>query len=472
MSSTKRSNTTTAATTATGSSSDVANATSTGPKASSVVAHDYYLKGLNLTVFAFIAGLIIRLVLIVYSEWQDANFLVKYTDIDYVVYTDASRFVVDGLSPYDRSTYRYTPLLAYLLIPNILLHKAFGKLLFVFCDMVIAYMLKAVLVLRFPRIKPVLLFFCTAAWLFNPFVINVSTRGNAESVIGAMVLVSIYFLFKKKLILSSIFFGLSVHFKIYPIIYSIPMYLYIDESYGSKAPSKYSSLQTNSFSHILSNFFNKNRLTFFAVSASTFLILTGLMYHLYGYIFLYETYLYHVVRADNRHNFSVYFYQIYLNTPIINSVHEAAVKAATGVSLSSVGVALASFLPQVVLLLSISVAYFNDLEFCLLLETITFVAFNKVCTVQYFIWYFSLLPLVIPTTTIGAIGGLFMFGLWMGTQTLWLLNAFLLEFIGEQTFYYIWLSGIGFFAANIWILTRFIQAHDPTQQQQQQHIKQ
>jgi phosphatidylinositol glycan class M len=73
----------------------------------------------------FAAGFIIRVIVMAYGEWQDANSThyslpnpfpffsvrVKYTDVDYEVYTDASRMLSIGRSPFDRTTFRYTPLL-------------------------------------------------------------------------------------------------------------------------------------------------------------------------------------------------------------------------------------------------------------------------------------------------------------------------------------------------------------------------
>ena len=37
---------------------------------------------------------LLRVALIVYSEWHDAHSIVKYTDVDYRVFSDAARFVL------------------------------------------------------------------------------------------------------------------------------------------------------------------------------------------------------------------------------------------------------------------------------------------------------------------------------------------------------------------------------------------
>lgn len=101
-------------------------------------------------------------------------------------------------------------------------------------------------------------------------------------------------------------YGLAVHFKIYPIIYSFALYFWIDMDYKKLK-------EQNSFVAIYSKkgFFTKDRLLFTFVSAFTFIAFTAGFYFVYGYEYLYESYLYHFIRKDHRHNNSVYFYLIY-----------------------------------------------------------------------------------------------------------------------------------------------------------------
>jgi phosphatidylinositol glycan class M len=420
----------------------------------------------NISPWAAVAvAALIRLILLVYGEWQDQTMVVKYTDIDYMVFTDAARFVSEGLPPYERSTYRYTPLLAYLLVPNILIHPFFGKLLFALADIFIGILIYKIMDFIIPpaaaassskspssvwttRAQKIL---CMCIWLFNPFSIIVSTRGNAESLISLLVLGTIYFLFTKQIIAAAILYGLAVHFKIYPIIYALPIFLFLrtQEETKSGRHTKRESEKRNLSKFFMDYFWpNKQQALFSFISAGIFLVITSTMYLVYGYEFLQETYLYHITRTDHRHNFSVYFYHLYL------SANQA----------SSLIVGLLAFLPQIILLLSFSFRYApngkpSNLCFCLFLQTLAFVAFQKVCTAQYFIWYFSLLPLIIPTTTMNLLEAIVLTCGWIISMALWLQNAYYLEFEGQNTFFQVWLAGIGFFLAHLAILAETIRHH-------------
>ena len=73
-----------------------------------------------------------------------------------------------------------------------------------------------------------------------------------------------------------------------------------------------------------------------------------------------------MTRKDTRHNFSVYFYMLYLQSKGDNSLF----------------LGLLAFIPQVVLLVIFSVKYYKDPPLFFFLNTFAFVTFNKVCTTQ------------------------------------------------------------------------------------------
>src|SRR3954470_17934699 len=95
----------------------------------------------------FSSAVLLRVVLFFYGLWQDSNSPMKYTDIDYYVFTDAARFTAHGYSPYDRETYRYTPLLAWMLLPTTWSATWFssGKILFAMGDIVAGWLITMVL---------------------------------------------------------------------------------------------------------------------------------------------------------------------------------------------------------------------------------------------------------------------------------------------------------------------------------------
>eukprot|EP01135_Chromosphaera_perkinsii_P005263 Nk52_evm13s328 gene=Nk52_evmTU13s328 len=528
------------------------------------------IAGISLPKWLLLS-LALRIFLIAYGHIQDSLSSVRYTDVDYDVFMDAARFVAgdnrnldldiqakkeesielltdaasppssfssspssSSASPYRRLTYRYTPLLSWILVPGVLLQRtgdhmaegvmgsyialqegregggkesefefgliewggvsypyewalakslsviglAWGKMLFALCDLVVGWLIFKILECK--KVNGKMCLAMSLCWLLNPLSFLVSTRGNAESLLASLVLATLYLVLQKRLILCAVFFGLAIHMKFFPVIYSLGLFLFLDENFepasssSSSSSSPHSSASTSSktsvssppLSFTCSRFFNRNRLMCVLVSALTLGVLTGIMYWLYGYEFLYETYVYHIIRKDNRHNFSVYFYLLYLEFE------------STGMARF---VSLACFIPQVVLLVILSVCFYRDIIFCCFTQTAVFVMFNKVCTSQYFNWYMCLLPLILPYQLckntskldkngnaskldfglsfkrITAIAGCILF--WFAGQGIWLAPAYFLEFEGRNVFMPLWASGLAFFVINCLCLCLIITNH-------------
>ncbi|XP_023945501.2 GPI mannosyltransferase 1 [Bicyclus anynana] len=393
-------------------------------------------------------GALIRAVLIVYSIYHDDHYSVSYTDIDYKVFTDAAKHVYKGDSPYKRHTYRYSPLIAFMLLPNVFYTRTFGKQLFCVFDVFVAIALK-ILVERQLKNKEnasKIAKYCSLFWIYNPMSIAISSRGNADSVPCFFVILSILFLQTDviknlfKYVLSGIFLGFSIHLRMYPLALSFPMYLSLGEYNINR--------NTRLLSGILSLVPNRKQLLLAFSCILTLFSLTYVMYAMYGYEFLFETYIYHLFRKDTRHNFSVLFYYSYLT---IDDFSFDAVKTISQVF-------------EGIILFVVSLTFGTKQEtlpFALFCQPVVLVVYNSVMTSQYFIWFLSLLPLVVHSFEMRISQAFVLFTLWLSSQGAWLFYAYLLEFKSREVFLFIWLKGVVFFCANIYILAQLIKCYRP-----------
>lgn len=404
-----------------------------------------------------ILSILIRCFLIVYGELQDDISEVPYTDIDYKVVTDGARYVTNDQSPFNRHTYRYTPLLAYLLIPNVLLHKCVGKILFSIGDILVAILIYKIIVdeytaifehnssavmnrlrtqkrsfkFRLPDRYVLNAKIGALIWLYNPLTMVIATRGNGDSLTSLLVLVTLWFLLKPsdgqlQYFVAGLGHGLSIHFRLYPLIFSLSMFLYAGRNNRS--------------------IWNVNLKQIYLVIGSLISLaaLTTLFYRLYGSQFIYETYIYHLIRKDTQHNFSLYFYMQYLNADQPINIIEK----------------LLTFTPQLFILALTSFHFGPNrktLPFSIFIESFIMVTFNSVLTSQYFVWFLSILPLCWKNFSKLKVRSVCSYALlWFLTQAAWLFPAYLLEFKGWNTFNVLWMQGIVFFASNIFILERLI----------------
>ncbi|XP_053684652.1 GPI mannosyltransferase 1 [Sabethes cyaneus] len=425
----------------------------------------------------------IRGFLVYYGEVQDNLSDIQYTDVDYRVITDGASHVLALNSPYKRHTYRYTPLLAYLVVPNLLLHHTFGKLIFSLFDVLIGLLIKWILLNcyrenkisiekkllkletlnnrnkylikrknevlnsnnetlppRYIRMAELSAYF----WLYNPLTMVIATRGNGDCVSCSLVLIALYYLLQNKqslaqFFLAGVFLGMSIHFRLYPVGFCLAFYLAIaDKSLNTPAEYLNAILMPNA-----------KQLVLVLGTVVSLAVTTIFFYLLYGHQYLYESILYHLIRKDTRHNFSLYFYMQYLGSN----------QEATGM-LEKV----LTFLPQLILILMLTMRYGKHRQtigFALFAIAFVMVTYNPVVTSQYFVWFLSLLPLSVKNfRNIGFRKAIFIPVMWFISQGGWLLPAYLLEFKGWNTFEFVWIQSIVFFFSNILILQILITNYD------------
>ncbi|KAK9293294.1 hypothetical protein L1049_021286 [Liquidambar formosana] len=280
--------------------------------------------------------------------------------------------------------------------------------------------------------------------------------GNPASILGGLSTI----VCPGHLLQAAFWYELVVHFRIYPIIYAIPIMLVLDprnfrygqkpvlRNWGSsqgKAPQNTTEVtEKYNIRNALTRLLTRGRFIFGLISAAVFFSCTILFFYLYKWEFLHEALLYHLTCTDPRHNFSIYFYHIYLQYERELSVVEK----------------LISFLPQFIVQLVLICCFAQDITFCFFVQTVAFVAFNKVITAQYFVWFFCLLPLILPWCNMKLKWeGLCCILLWMGAQMHWLMWGYLLEFKGKNVFLQHRMASLVFLAANTFILIMFISHH-------------
>ena len=252
-------------------------------------------------------ALCLRVLLLLVGLWLDGlGESIRYTDVDYGVYHGAAGALLKQGNPYEQETYRYPPLLALLMIPNHLIFREWGKLIFIIADVSLIPAIQQLRVLREraeeAKIEsnwwqPEDVRFFSFLWAINPLSIVICTRGSSDSLTNCLLLWMLVVLLRdgedtsrRSRVAAGLAFGLLVHMRIYPVIYMPALAVHL-----------YRGVDLHPM------------LSFFLSAACSFVYFTSISAIAAGEGYWTEAVLYHLTRVDHRHNFSVYFYSSYLS---------------------------------------------------------------------------------------------------------------------------------------------------------------
>jgi len=354
----------------------------------------------------------------------------KYTDVDYDVLRDGAALMAVGASPFGRVTFRYSPVLAVPLLGDIWLGGApFGKVFFAVADVALGEALERRLAgtaLGAAGARTAALF----GWHLNPLPIALCTRGSGDCVFAALVaaaLVAAATNGSGSGARAGALVGLAAHARLYPVIYAPTFTLWFLCRRDRRAARAFCA----------------------AFSAGAALP-TYLCYRSYGAAYVDGALLYHVGRADHRHNFSLFWLPIYL----VGSLPAGGARRSLEACL-----ALAPFAAHAVAQTAVLVGLRRDLDLALFAQTFLFVAFNKVVTAQYFCWWlpFFLLAAAPVADRFEARAVL----LWAAAAAAWLGVAYRLEFAGDSSHDLLFGCSVAFFAAGVFLLEAVLRAARP-----------
>jgi len=200
-----------------------------------------FFKWLLIGLFGFGLRIFIIESLSKNDNYYEGDFNI-FTDLDYKVYLDASLYD----SPYERHTYRYSPLLALIMAPSYQYHQNFGKWLIAVFDLMAGFLIFKMHVSRKGEENLSGSLMTSFIIFTNPFLVYLSIRGSCEGITISIAYAFLYFYFggsahgnmsaierKKQGIVdlqpcrirryvSYALYGLLVHFRVFPIIF-LPM---------------------------------------------------------------------------------------------------------------------------------------------------------------------------------------------------------------------------------------------------------
>jgi len=136
--------------------------------------------------------------------------------------------------------------------PNISIHESFGKFIFILFDLICGYLILKINLKQTDKInfyEPAIIF-----WFYNPITIAISSRGNAESLMAFLVLAFIYLLKTKSYLSAGVTYAISIHFKIYPVIYGLALFLNLIDVNSLKRKSIFQAFRSIVFNWKLLKF--------------------------------------------------------------------------------------------------------------------------------------------------------------------------------------------------------------------------